>query len=61
MGLMRYDYVTLINGLGGEATELAAVDTAPAVQDDANPGVRYGMGTRSVPVTDGEPPSGRRC
>jgi hypothetical protein len=35
MGLMRYDYVTMINGLGGETTELAAVDTAPAVQDDA--------------------------
>jgi len=36
LGLMRYDYVTMINGLGGEATELAALDTTPAVQDDAN-------------------------
>ena len=35
MGLMRYDYVTMINGLGGEATELAALDTAPAVPDEA--------------------------
>ncbi|MFC3689197.1 metal ABC transporter substrate-binding protein [Aquipuribacter hungaricus] len=35
LGLMRYDYVTMINGLGGEATELAALDTAPAVPDDA--------------------------
>jgi len=36
MGLMRYDYVTMINGLGGEATELAALDTAPAVPDEAS-------------------------
>ena len=36
LGLMRYDYVTMINGLGGEATELAALDTKPAVQDDAD-------------------------
>ncbi len=35
MGLMRYNYVTMINGLGGEAIELAALDTTPAVQDDA--------------------------
>ncbi|MGI8985526.1 MAG: metal ABC transporter substrate-binding protein [Nocardioidaceae bacterium] len=36
MGLMRYNYVTMINGLGGQAAELAALDTAPAVQDDAS-------------------------
>lgn len=35
MGLMRYDYVTMINGLGGKASELASLDTAPAVPDDA--------------------------
>ncbi len=35
MGLMRYDYVTMINGLGGSATQLPALDTAPAVPDDA--------------------------
>ncbi len=34
-GLMRYDYVTMIEGLGGTATELPQVDTAPAVPDDA--------------------------
>ncbi len=35
MGLMRYDYVTMINGLGGEATQLEALDPTPAVPDDA--------------------------
>jgi len=35
MGLMRYDYVTMVNGLGGQATELAALDTTPTVADDA--------------------------
>ncbi len=35
LGLMRYNYVTMINGLGGEATALAALDTAPAARDDA--------------------------
>jgi ABC-type Zn uptake system ZnuABC Zn-binding protein ZnuA len=35
MGLMRYDYVTMINGLGGKATVLSTLDTAPAVPDDA--------------------------
>ena len=35
MGLMRYNYVTMINGLGGEAVQLAALDTTPAVRDDA--------------------------
>lgn len=34
-GLMRYDYVTMINGLGGEATELAALDTSSEVQHNA--------------------------
>ena len=34
-GLMRYDYVTMINGLGGQATELAALDTASPVPDEA--------------------------
>jgi len=34
-GLMRYDYVTMINGLGGQASALAAFDTAPAVPDEA--------------------------
>ncbi|CAA9404622.1 MAG: Zinc ABC transporter, substrate-binding protein ZnuA [uncultured Propionibacteriaceae bacterium] len=36
LGLMRYNYVTMINGLGGEATALAALDTTPAVRDDAS-------------------------
>ncbi len=35
MGLMRYNYVTMINGLGGNADELAALDTEPAVPDKA--------------------------
>lgn len=35
VGLMRYDYLTMINGLGGRATELAALDLAPAVRDQA--------------------------
>ncbi|WP_198588167.1 metal ABC transporter substrate-binding protein [Geodermatophilus chilensis] len=35
MGLMRYDYVTMINGLGGKATRLAALDTTPLVRNDA--------------------------
>jgi len=35
MGLMCYDYVTMINGLGGEATELPALDTTPTVKDRA--------------------------
>ncbi len=36
MGLMRYNYVTMIDGLGGQASELAALDTTPAVQDEAS-------------------------
>jgi ABC-type Zn uptake system ZnuABC Zn-binding protein ZnuA len=35
-GLMRYDYVTMITGLGGQAPQLKALDTAPAVPDDAD-------------------------
>ncbi|MGI8721687.1 MAG: metal ABC transporter substrate-binding protein [Geodermatophilaceae bacterium] len=34
-GLMRYDYVTMIEGLGGMASELPDVDTTPAVPDEA--------------------------
>jgi ABC-type Zn uptake system ZnuABC Zn-binding protein ZnuA len=34
-GLMRYDYVTMINGLGGQATTLAALDTSSPVPDEA--------------------------
>ena len=34
-GLMRYDYVTMIEGLGGTPTTLAALDTTPAVPDKA--------------------------
>jgi ABC-type Zn uptake system ZnuABC Zn-binding protein ZnuA len=34
-GLMRYDYVTMINGLGGQAIELAALDTGSPVPDEA--------------------------
>ncbi len=36
LGLMRYDYVTMIKGLGGTTEKLDAVDTKPAVPDDAN-------------------------
>jgi len=36
MGLMRYDYVTMINGLGGKATELPALVTAPSVEDTSD-------------------------
>jgi ABC-type Zn uptake system ZnuABC Zn-binding protein ZnuA len=35
-GLMRYDYVTMITGLGGRAPQLTDLDTAPAVPDDAD-------------------------
>jgi manganese/iron transport system substrate-binding protein len=35
-GLMRYDYVTMIKGLGGTPTKLAALDTARAVPDRAD-------------------------
>jgi ABC-type Zn uptake system ZnuABC Zn-binding protein ZnuA len=36
MGLMRYDYVTMIKGLGGQPARLAALNTAPAVPDKAS-------------------------
>lgn len=36
LGLMRYDYVTMITGLGGEAPRLEALDVAPAVPDTAS-------------------------
>ncbi|GAB2642945.1 hypothetical protein GCM10027270_34030 [Nocardioides ginkgobilobae] len=35
LGLMRYNYVTMITGLGGEAPELSALDVTPAVPDTA--------------------------
>jgi ABC-type Zn uptake system ZnuABC Zn-binding protein ZnuA len=35
-GLMRYDYQTMITGLGGQAPRLKALDTAPAVPDHAD-------------------------
>jgi ABC-type Zn uptake system ZnuABC Zn-binding protein ZnuA len=36
MGLMRYDYATMIKGLGGQPQQLAALNTRPAVPDQAN-------------------------
>ena len=35
VGLMRYDYVTMINALGGQARALTALDITPAVPDEA--------------------------
>jgi ABC-type Zn uptake system ZnuABC Zn-binding protein ZnuA len=35
LGLMRYDYVTMVKGLGGSPTALSALTTAPAVPDRA--------------------------
>ncbi len=35
LGLMRYDYVTMITGLGGTAAALSALDITPAVPDSA--------------------------
>jgi ABC-type Zn uptake system ZnuABC Zn-binding protein ZnuA len=35
-GLMRYDYKTMITGLGGQAPTLKALDTTPAVPDTAD-------------------------
>ena len=35
-GLMRDDYQTMITGLGGQAPSLKALDTTPAVPDDAD-------------------------
>lgn len=36
LGLMRYDYATMIKGLGGTPTRLSALVTNPAVPDRAN-------------------------
>lgn len=36
LGLMRYDYVTMVKGLGGTPTRLTALDAAPAVPDRAS-------------------------
>jgi ABC-type Zn uptake system ZnuABC Zn-binding protein ZnuA len=36
MGLMRYDYVTMIKGLGGNPAKLTALTTAPTVPDKAS-------------------------
>lgn len=35
IGLMKYDYMTMINGLGGTTKHLAAVDTTPTTTDTA--------------------------
>jgi ABC-type Zn uptake system ZnuABC Zn-binding protein ZnuA len=35
LGLMRYDYMTMINGLGGTATNLEAFDVTSTVPDQA--------------------------
>jgi ABC-type Zn uptake system ZnuABC Zn-binding protein ZnuA len=35
-GLMRYNYITMITGLGGQAPQLEALDPAPSVPDRAN-------------------------
>ncbi|HEX5017025.1 MAG TPA: metal ABC transporter substrate-binding protein [Actinomycetes bacterium] len=35
LGLMRYDYVTMIEGLGGKATELLEVDVSDVAPDEA--------------------------
>jgi len=35
LGLMRYDYSTMVKGLGGTPTELDALDTADVVPDRA--------------------------
>jgi ABC-type Zn uptake system ZnuABC Zn-binding protein ZnuA len=35
LGLMRYDYVTMIEGLGGTADQLSAVDTTDVAPDEA--------------------------
>ncbi|HEX8498559.1 MAG TPA: metal ABC transporter substrate-binding protein [Actinomycetales bacterium] len=36
MGLMRYDYVTMIKGLGGTASNLEALDTSDVAPDKAD-------------------------
>jgi ABC-type Zn uptake system ZnuABC Zn-binding protein ZnuA len=35
LGLMKYNYTTMIEGLGGNATELESVDTTDVVTDEA--------------------------
>jgi len=35
LGLMRFDYVTMIEGLGGTATELKALDVSDVVPDES--------------------------
>lgn len=35
LGLMKYNYITMINGLGGTTTNLESVDVTPAVKDSA--------------------------
>ncbi|HVQ87402.1 MAG TPA: metal ABC transporter substrate-binding protein [Actinomycetes bacterium] len=35
LGLMRYDYVTMVEGLGGTATKLSALDTSDVAPDQA--------------------------
>jgi ABC-type Zn uptake system ZnuABC Zn-binding protein ZnuA len=35
LGLMRYDYETMIKGLGGQATELEKIDTTDVAPDEA--------------------------
>lgn len=35
LGLMKYNYITMITGLGGTATNLKAVDITPSVKDSA--------------------------
>ena len=36
MGLMRYDYVTMIEGLGGTADQLKALDVSDVTPDEAD-------------------------
>jgi hypothetical protein len=36
MGLMRYDYVTMIEGLGGTAAQLKALDVSDVAPDKAD-------------------------
>ncbi|MEP7055589.1 MAG: metal ABC transporter substrate-binding protein [Actinomycetota bacterium] len=36
LGLMRYDFATMVHGLGGTATQLEALQTNPDVPDTAN-------------------------
>jgi ABC-type Zn uptake system ZnuABC Zn-binding protein ZnuA len=36
LGLMRYDFATMVTGLGGTPTQLSALDTNPVLPDTAN-------------------------